>query len=73
MGRVKKYPGQKQVAVSFTAGQKYARAGLGQGPSLVIIILEVLYFTVLQYFLCSVQFDYQPPHLDSYEVYVFCI
>jgi len=34
-GRVKKYPGQRQVSLLFAAGQKCARVGLGQGPSLV--------------------------------------
>jgi len=33
-GRVKKYLGQRQVGLLFTAGQKYARVGLGKGPSL---------------------------------------
>jgi len=33
-GWVKKYPGQRRIGVLFTAGQKYAQAGLGQGPSL---------------------------------------
>jgi len=30
-GRVKKYPGQRQVSLLFTARQKYARVGSGQG------------------------------------------
>jgi len=30
MGWVKKYPGQKRVGLFFTAGQKYARVGLGR-------------------------------------------
>jgi len=33
-GRVKKYPSQRWVGLSFTAGQKYAWVGLGLGPSL---------------------------------------
>jgi len=31
---VKKYPGQRWVVLLFTVGQKYARVGSGQGPSL---------------------------------------
>jgi len=34
-GQVKKYPGQRQFSLLFTLGQKYARVGLGPGPSLV--------------------------------------
>jgi len=30
---VKKYPGQRWVGLLSTAGQKYARVRLGQGPS----------------------------------------
>jgi len=33
--RVKKYLGQRQVALLFTAGQKYAQVRSGQGPSLL--------------------------------------
>jgi len=36
-GRVKKYPGQSQVSLLFTAGQKQAR--VGSGP---ISIIETL-------------------------------
>jgi len=35
-GQVKKYSGQGQVGLLFTAGQKHARVGLGQGTSLLI-------------------------------------
>jgi len=38
LGRVKKYLGQRRVRLFFTAGQKYAGAGLGQGPSPVIVM-----------------------------------
>jgi len=34
LGQVKKYLGQSGVNLFFTAGQKYARVGLGQDPSL---------------------------------------
>jgi len=35
LGQVKKYPGQRQVDLLFTVGQRYAQVGLDQGPSLV--------------------------------------
>jgi len=34
-GWVKRYPGQGKVGLLFTTGQKQARVGSGQGPSLV--------------------------------------
>jgi len=34
--RVKKYPSQRWVGFLYTVGQKYARVGPGQGPSLVL-------------------------------------
>jgi len=37
-GGVKKYPGQRWVGLLFTAGQKYAWAGSGQGPFLFQMI-----------------------------------
>jgi len=36
--RVRKYPGRRRVGLLFTAVQKYARVGSGQGPFLVRII-----------------------------------
>jgi len=35
-GQVKKYMSKSRVSLIFTAGQKYAWVGLGQGPSLVL-------------------------------------
>jgi len=35
-GQVKKYSGQRQVSLLFTAGQKYAQVVSGQGPSLLM-------------------------------------
>jgi len=34
-GQIKKYLGQRWVGLLFTGGQKYARVGSGQGPSLL--------------------------------------
>jgi len=37
LGWVKKYPGKRRVSLLFTAGQKHAWVGSGQGPSLILI------------------------------------
>jgi len=37
LGRVKKYPGQRQISLLFTTGQKYARVGSGSIASFISV------------------------------------
>jgi len=47
LGRVKKYLGQRQVGLLFTAGQKYARVRLGPISSFVRRSCLILYLRFL--------------------------